>query len=138
MKVKSIGKFSLLFFLLSYLAVSASYAENSIIIDNKNVNLKYIDAAVNWGNGKAYFFKGNQYVRYDIGSDKADPGYPKPINSNNWPGLPWDQIDAVVNWGNGKAYFFKGKQYIRYDIKADKADPGYPQPIDSSTWPGLW
>lgn len=97
-----------------------------------------IDAAVNWGNGKAYFFRGSQYVRYDIASDRVDPGYPQPINSQTWPGLVWtDGIDAAVNWGNGKAYFFKGNQYIRYDIKADRADSGYPKPINAQTWRGM-
>ena len=37
-----------------------------------------VDSAVNWGNGKAYFFKGSQYVRFDIASDRVDPGYPPP------------------------------------------------------------
>jgi matrix metalloproteinase-14 (membrane-inserted) len=97
-----------------------------------------IDAVVNWGNGKAYFFKGGQYIRYDIKADRADPGYPKNINAETWPGVIWtDGIDAVVNWGNGKAYFFKGGQYIRYDIKADRADPGYPKNINAETWPGV-
>ena len=45
-----------------------------------------LDAAINWGNGKAYFFKGDQYIRYDIKADKADPGYPARI-TDNWPGL---------------------------------------------------
>src|SRR5262249_4836941 len=40
---------------------------------------KSIDAAVNWGNGKVYFFKGDQYLRYDIASDKADDGFPRRI-----------------------------------------------------------
>lgn len=94
--------------------------------------------AVNWGNGKAYFFRGNKYIRYDIASNRADPGYPKPFNAQTWPGLMWtDGIDAAVNWGNGKAYFFKGSQYVRYDIAADRVDSGYPQPINDQTWPGL-
>jgi len=97
-----------------------------------------IDAAVNWGNGKAYFFKGGQYIRYDLRADRADPGYPKPINNETWPGLTFtDGIDAAVNWGNGKVYFFKGNQYVRYDLRADHADPGYPKPINSETWPGV-
>jgi type 1 glutamine amidotransferase len=97
-----------------------------------------IDAAVNWGNGKAYFFKGNQYVRYDIATDRTDAGYPKFINNETWPGLPWTfGIDAAVNWGNGKAYFFKGNQYLRYDIATDRADAGYPKFINNETWPGL-
>jgi len=95
-----------------------------------------IDAIVNYGNGKAYFFKGSQYIRWDIKADRPDPGYPKEINL--WTGLIWtDGIDAVVNWGNGKVYFFKGSEYIRWDIKADRADPGYPKEINSETWPGL-
>lgn len=94
-----------------------------------------VNAAVVWGNGKVYFFKGNQYLRYDIASDKVDPGYPKPI-AGNWPGLWADNIGAAVAWPNGKAYFFKGSQYIRYDIATDKADPGYPRAIAGS-WPGL-
>ncbi len=96
------------------------------------------DAAINWGNGKLYVFKGSQYMRYDIANDACDPGYPKPINNKTWPGLWTSGIDAVVNWGNGKAYFFKGGEYIRYSIADDRADPGYPKKITGKTWPGLW
>ncbi|MCX7816264.1 MAG: hemopexin repeat-containing protein [Syntrophales bacterium] len=97
-----------------------------------------IDAAVNWGNGKVFFFKRGEYIRYDIKTNRADPGYPKPINYLTWPGLVWtDGIDDVVIWGNGKVYFFRGDEYIRYDIKEDRVDPGYPKKIDSQTWPGL-
>jgi matrix metalloproteinase-14 (membrane-inserted) len=93
---------------------------------------------VNWGNGKAYFFKGNQYIRYDIQHDRVDLGYPKPINAQTWPGMIWtDGIDDAVMWNNNKVFFFKGNQFIRYDIAADRADPGYPKPIDNITWPGL-
>jgi hypothetical protein len=97
----------------------------------------FLDAAVEWGNGKVFLFKGNQYIRYDIVADKADAGYPKPIK-NYWPGLEAfaDGVDAAVNWGNGKVFLFKGNQYIRYDIAADKADAGYPKPI-KDYWPGL-
>jgi hypothetical protein len=98
----------------------------------------HIDAAAYWGNGKAYFFRGGEYARYSLDSSKTDPGYPKPIDEQNWPGLPWhDGIDTVVNWGNGKAYFFRGGEYVRYDIAKDHADPGYPKPIDEQNWPGL-
>jgi hypothetical protein len=94
-----------------------------------------VNVAVVWGNGKAYFFKGAQYIRYDIAAGKVDQGYPKPI-AGNWPGLWGDNIDAGVVWPNGKAYFFKGSEYIRYDIATDKSDAGYPRAIQGS-WPGF-
>jgi Hemopexin len=97
-----------------------------------------VDAAVNWGNGKAYFFQGGQYLRYDIKKDKVDSGYPLPI-AGNWPGIAeagFTAIDAVGNWGDGTVYFFRGNQYLRYDIQKDKTDDGYPLPI-TGNWSGL-
>jgi hypothetical protein len=38
------------------------------------------DAVINWGNGKVYFVKGNEYIRFDIKSFKADEGFPKTLN----------------------------------------------------------
>jgi hypothetical protein len=46
-----------------------------------------ISAAVVWPNGKAYFFRGVEYLRYDIARQRFDDGYPKAIFSN-WPGVP--------------------------------------------------
>lgn len=98
-----------------------------------------INAAANWGNGKAYFFRGSQYLRYDIAADKVDDGFPLPV-AGHWPGLAeagfGDRIDAVVPWGNGKVFFFRGDRYVRYDIAADKVDDGYPLPI-AGNWPGM-
>jgi hypothetical protein len=45
-----------------------------------------IDAGVVWPNGKAYFFRGSQYLRYDIAADHVDSGYPLDI-AGHWPGL---------------------------------------------------
>jgi Hemopexin/Astacin (Peptidase family M12A) len=94
-----------------------------------------INAAAIWNNGKAYFFKGSKYIRFDIAADKTDAGYPKPI-TGNWPGIWKDNIDAVIVWPNSKAYFFKGSQYTRYDLATGRADIGYPKNI-SSSWPGF-
>ncbi|MFI0967915.1 hemopexin repeat-containing protein, partial [Streptomyces sp. NPDC021080] len=33
-----------------------------------------LDAAVNWGDGHAYFFKADRYVRYNIDDDTVDVG----------------------------------------------------------------
>ena len=82
--------------------------------------------------GKCYFFKGDKYVRYDWGADKAEAGYPKKI-ADFWKDLPGDfrdNYDAAINGGGpftGKAYFFKGENYIRYDWQNDRTDPGYPK-----------
>ena len=97
-----------------------------------------VDATINWGNGKIYFFKKSQYLRFDIASNKVDSGYPKEINSSTWPGLWIDGVDAAVNWGNGKAFFFKKNQYIQYDIAEDRSDSGYPKIVDGNSWPGIW
>jgi hypothetical protein len=97
-----------------------------------------LDAVVLWTNGKAYFFKGNQYCRYDVAADMADPGYPARI-AGNWPGFPPSfaaSIDCGTVWPNGKAYFFKDDQYIRYDVASDRTDAGYPASI-AGNWPGL-
>jgi GH24 family phage-related lysozyme (muramidase) len=97
-----------------------------------------IEAAANWGNGKVYFFKGDQYLRYDIAGNVTDPGYPRPI-AGNWPGVAeagFDGIDAVVVWPSGKVYMFRGDSYLRYDRGADKVDDGYPRTI-AGNWAGL-
>jgi len=101
------------------------------------------DSVVNWGNGKAYLFLASQYLRYDIGSNTVDAGYPRPI-TQGWHGLDGlgiggdfgPRLDAIMNWWNGKAYLFVGRRYLRYDIAADRVDPGYPLPI-AGNWPGL-
>ncbi len=90
-----------------------------------------------WDDRKAFFFKGREYIQYDIVADRSpDVGYPKPI-AEDWPGIWPDGIDAAVVWNNGKIYFFKGSEYIRFDIQSKRPDPGYPNPIAGS-WPEVW
>ncbi|MFE3932167.1 hemopexin repeat-containing protein, partial [Streptomyces sp. YIM B13508] len=64
-----------------------------------------LDAVVNWGNGKVFFFKGGNYLRYDVASDSADPGYPLSI-ADQWPGLALAgfgaSIRAAVDLFNGR------------------------------------
>lgn len=60
-----------------------------------------IDAAVNGAasfSGKAYMFKGSEYVRYDWDQDKPDPGYPHPI-AHDWKhGVSiWANIDTATS-----------------------------------------
>lgn len=94
-----------------------------------------VDAALNLGGRKVYFFKGKDYSRYDVTSDTAEVGWPKHIK-DQWTGLPDDAIDAALNFGNGKAYFFRGASYWRYDLTEDRVDPDYPK-ITAEKWTGL-
>lgn len=95
-----------------------------------------VDADVLWTNGKAYYFKGSRYVRFDLPTDRVDPGYPMDISAS-WPGVWTDGFDAAVVWPNSKAYFFKGSEYLRYDIATDQVDAGYPKPIKDNWAPNL-
>ncbi|GAA4000863.1 hypothetical protein GCM10022631_09440 [Deinococcus rubellus] len=91
--------------------------------------------------GYAFFFKGNQYLKYNWDTDAVEPGYPAPI-AGNWKGFPeayTNGIDAAVNGqGNstGFGYFFKGSGYIKYNWDKDRVEPGYPRPI-AGNWKGL-
>lgn len=80
-----------------------------------------VDAAFNWGNGKIYFFRGTEYLRYDITADRTDENYPKPI-AGNWNGVWADRLDGALYQGGAKAYFFKDSQYRRYDVASDGVD----------------
>ncbi|MHB8770670.1 MAG: hemopexin repeat-containing protein [Syntrophales bacterium] len=88
--------------------------------------------------GKAYFFKGDSYVRYDWAKESLDAGYPKPLSAWKLPGVFAAGFDACVNGRGsykGKAYFFKGDSYCRYDWAKDKPDQE-PRPL-LRNWPGL-
>jgi hemopexin len=91
--------------------------------------------------GKLWFFKGNEYFRYDVASGHAE--FAPRLISDNWRGIPASFIgqglDAAVH-GMGSAYygicwFFKGPNYIRYNLKSDQAESA-PRPIAGS-W-GKW
>ncbi|ETX06513.1 MAG: hypothetical protein ETSY2_16640 [Candidatus Entotheonella gemina] len=43
------------------------------------VSFERIDAAIAWEDGKVYFFREDEYIRYDMTLYRADPGYPKPL-----------------------------------------------------------
>lgn len=55
-----------------------------------------IDTALRWEPvGKTYFFKGDQYWRYNEEKRTADPGYPKPIAV--WKGIPDSPQGAFIS-----------------------------------------
>ena len=96
-----------------------------------------VDAAVDWGNGKIYFFKGNQYLAYNKETEAVLPGYPLTIASA-WRGVVFDRIDAAIMWPGGRsAYLFSGDEYCRYNVAADKVDPGFERLKIKDHWKGV-
>ncbi len=87
---------------------------------------------------KVYFFKGKNYIRWDVDKDRKDPGYPKQIGVGGWSGLWTTGIDAAVTHPvNNRVYFFKGNQYIRYRFGYG-VDAGYPKVVGEGGWKGLY
>ena len=93
-----------------------------------------IGAALNYGNGKAYFFYGKEYRRFDMALDRVDVG-PLKI-AEEWPGVPEDFIEAAVRIGNGQVCLFHGNTCTRFDMAANRAVAGYPKRI-AEDWPGM-
>lgn len=110
---------------------------NTIAEAFPGIGFNKIDAILDYGNGKIYFFSGNQYTRFDRNSNKADAGFPK-NTSEVWNTLTYSRFDAAISYTNGKSYFFKGNEYVRYDRNRETTDEGYPKTINASTWPGVF
>lgn len=56
------------------------------IAGNWDIPWSSVDRAVHWPDGKAYFFKDDQFLSYNLSTDTMDPGYPKAI-VGRWPGV---------------------------------------------------
>ncbi len=106
--------------------------------DWNGVPFDRIDAAFYWDvTNKVYLFRGTQYVRYDVATNRMDQGYPKNIQEM-WGGSQmFSNVDAVFRWSGNKIYFFKDNQYLRYDMSTNKVDQGYPRTINSTNWKNL-
>ncbi len=97
--------------------------------------------------GKAYFFKANQYTRYDWAAERGDTiapnglAYPRPINEMmTGMGDFANGVDAATDGGTGFdrfGYLFRHDRYLRIDWNAG------PDPKVDGTdqlqgkWPGL-
>lgn len=127
---------------------SNSKVNYTVLIDGQTgsvlVNNAKVLTSFDWNDALdnvAYFFKTDlEYVKYNKILDKAESGYPRPINNANWNGLEAykNKIVTAFKWNNPKGFFFLSDgTYLRYDMNADAVDAGYPQPINNSSWPGL-
>ncbi len=92
--------------------------------------IQKIDAVITRSDGKAYFFAGPLYARFDIPNWLFEPFYPLPISGETWPGLGLKTVGAAIsadlrlNKGtpvNEPCFFFDGPQHVLFDLKADKA-----------------
>jgi hypothetical protein len=98
-----------------------------------------VDGCVGWTGGRVYFFKGPNYIRYDLNQDKVTRG-PNETSSSwgNWPSS-WSaaRMNGGAVWPTGVAYLFSGDSYIRYGVSADAALGG-PALIKDNWigWPG--
>ena len=113
-------------------------AAEKINVQWPDMPYKNPDAVVYWPkNQKAYFFKGEEYVRFDLVKNKMDSGYPK-LTKSYWPGVNVPQVDAACYLPEqDKAFIFSGNRFILYDALEDKVERGYPKPIDETNLPGV-
>lgn len=92
----------------------------------KNCRFCYgMDAAFRKG-GTAYFFKGDEYVRWDVEDDKLLDQTPQKI-ANLWPTLDADfkqGFDAATVGGSDFewVYLFKGNRWLRVKLSTGHAD----------------
>lgn len=96
-------------------------------------DLEKIDAVYERPDQKIAFFIGRQYWLFN--SNKALPGYPRPLTNLGLP-ASLSHVDAAMVWGhNGKTYFFSGEQYWRYDEFDASVELDYPRHI--RMWRGV-
>ena len=90
--------------------------------------LSNMDAVFIWGgNGVTYFFKGDQFWRYNDRKRRVFSGYPRKIKGS-WKGIP-AHLDGAMKWRNGRSYFFKGNQFYRINDHSIAVERNYPKTI---------
>ena len=91
-----------------------------------------MDAVFIWGgNGRTYFFKGDQYWGYDDRIWKIDLNYPRKISSA-WKRVP-NNVDAALQSRDGVTYLFKGTKCYKIDDWAIQVAADYPK-ITGREW----
>jgi hypothetical protein len=118
-------------FLMTIFLTSALFAQNHPVTT--------VDAMLDFTgkNGKIFFFKNDNYWRFDLKANRLDKGYPNKIKRGfiglkNYPKLGIDfskNLDAALNRNNKHCYFFKGAYYVKYDMATKKVMSGYPKKI---------
>uniref|UniRef100_A0A8C9JB68 Matrix metallopeptidase 21 n=1 Tax=Panthera tigris altaica TaxID=74533 RepID=A0A8C9JB68_PANTA len=110
----------------------------------RGIPTQNIDAFVHlwtWRRDERYFFKGNQYWRYDSDKDQAytedeqGRSYPRLI-SEGFPGIPSPLDTAFYDRRKQLIYFFKESLVFAFDVNRNQVLDSYPMKI-TEVFPGI-
>ncbi|CAO2583656.1 Matrix metalloproteinase-21 [Lemmus lemmus] len=110
----------------------------------RGVPVQSIDAFVHvwsWARDERYFFKGNQYWKYDSENDQAHTedeegrSYPKLI-SEGFPGIPSPLDTAFYERRQQLIYFFKESLVFAFDVNQNQVLNSYPKKM-SQVFPAV-
>lgn len=73
-----------------------------------------VDAAVNWGDGRAYFFHDDEFCEYDIPTGKVHADDPRKT-AEFFDGVGSDIIDAATLWKSDTPSIIRGSEVTRLD-----------------------
>ncbi|XP_012510802.1 PREDICTED: matrix metalloproteinase-21 [Propithecus coquereli] len=108
-----------------------------ILVGWHGIPTQNVDAFVHiwtWRRDERYFFKGNQYWRYDSDKDQAyaedeqGKSYPKLI-SEGFPGIPSPLDTAFYDRRQQLIYFFKESLVFAFDVNRNQVLKSYPMKI---------
>lgn len=86
---------------------------------------------------KVLFFKEDEFLVYDLDSDKMADGYPKKFKEERFR-IPFDSIDAIFQrLDHPLFYIFKNDEFLIYDFETRKVVEGYPKKLKGS-WEGVF
>jgi len=77
-----------------------------------------LSAVLGRDDGKIFFFRGPDYLRYDWAADAADAGYPRETDPW-WLGVGANPLDAAAQRDDGLAWMFRGDVAMTYDWSLD-------------------